>query len=113
MVRIMSEYTPDGWVVLKIITPETTLYKVFASWSGGYGGSESWRVNSGITKCYEADGCYNFSGHSGSVYRCSKQGYNRINAYNFGILDRILKNAKDCTGTVMPGDTDWLNMDWS
>ena len=46
----MSDYSPDRWVVVKIVTAKERLYKVFASWSGGYGGSDSWKMNSGITR---------------------------------------------------------------
>ena len=40
--------TPDKWVVLKIEHEGNIIYKVFASWYGGYLGSDSWKLNSGI-----------------------------------------------------------------
>ena len=113
----MSEYHPHGWVVLKIIAPNETLYKVFASWSGGYTQGESWKMNSGITGCYMEVGgdYYYFTGYSGSTYACSKHAYNRINAYNQGILNQLLKDAhtQNCVVTVMDEDTDWCNMEWA
>ena len=45
----MNEYRPDRWVVVKIVTATECLYKVFATWSGGYSSSDSWKMNSGIT----------------------------------------------------------------
>ena len=51
----MSDYTPDRWVIVKIVTPKERLYKVFASWSGGYNGSDSWKMNSGITQASLVD----------------------------------------------------------
>ena len=40
----MSNYSPDRWVVVKIVTPKERLYKVFASWSGRYTGGDSWKM---------------------------------------------------------------------
>ena len=47
----MTEYRPELWCVLKI-TPkdQKPIYKVFGTWHGGYASSNSWRLNSGITK---------------------------------------------------------------
>ncbi len=71
----MSDYTPDRWLVVKITTDKEMLYKVFACWYGGLGGSDSWQFNSGIVKVELADNYYEFHGHSGSVYRCHKNCY--------------------------------------
>ena len=66
----MSQYTPDRWVVLELTYGETVIRKVFAGWYGGYGGGDSWKLNSGITKVRLDDGLYEFDGYSGSTYRC-------------------------------------------
>ena len=66
----MSDYSPDRWVIVKIVTPKERLYKVFACWSGGYGGSDSWKMNSGITRAMLVDDRWEFDGYSGSVYSC-------------------------------------------
>ena len=71
----MSDYTPDRWVVLKFTTPKETIYKVFAGWYGGYLGSDSWQLNSGIVSCTDCGDWYEFLGYSGSVYRCYKRSY--------------------------------------
>ena len=44
------EYCPDRWLVVKITTKETgkVHYRVFATWHGGYLGSDSWKLNSDI-----------------------------------------------------------------
>jgi len=71
----MSEYHPDAWVILKLSdnskTDETT-YKVLAGWYGGYTGSDSWQLNSGITQIVEQENHYEIMGFSGSVYFCHK-----------------------------------------
>ena len=58
-------YTPDKWLLIKV-NGENPHYRVFASWYGGYLGSDSWRMNSGITKVTENNDSYLFEGESGS-----------------------------------------------
>ena len=52
----MSTYTPDLWVILefKEKDSEEVNRKVLASWYGGYAGSDSWKLSSGITKQIQA-----------------------------------------------------------
>ena len=71
----MSEYNPDKWAILKVNlggkSPEQ--YRVIGSWYGGYLGSDSWRMNSGITKVVdEDDGFFSIHGVSGSIYNVHK-----------------------------------------
>ena len=47
--------TPDKWLVLKI----GDLYKVYGTWYGGYLGSDSWKINSGIVKVEEDEYFFN------------------------------------------------------
>ena len=68
----MSQYFPDKWVVVKITTQNVTIHKVFACWYGGYLGSDSWKLNSGITRVFEEGQCFMFEGSSGSTYVCHK-----------------------------------------
>lgn len=102
--------TPDYWVVVKIDT-DPIIYKVFATWTGGYLDSDSWKLNSGITKVEETDVAYEFYGHSGSVYRCLKGAYKTV-SYTQGVLDGILKKGKDIgvNITVLPEETDWAEL---
>ena len=66
--------TPERWVILKIEGNET-YYRVFGGWSGGYTSGDSWRMNSGIVGIEEDEDYYYFEGHSGSWYKCNKNGY--------------------------------------
>ena len=75
----MSEYTPDRWVVLEFTTPTQTIYKVFAGWYGGYTGGDSWQLNSGIASVKDCGDWYEFTGYSGSVYKCYKRNYDLSN----------------------------------
>lgn len=81
----MSYYQPDKWMLIKI-TGKDPHYRVFGSWYGGYGGSDSWRMNSGITKLIEEDDHYLFIGSSGSTYACHKDMYG-ANMYGYGVAE--------------------------
>jgi len=107
----MSEYIPDKWVVVKI--GEENLYKVFACWYGGYAGSDSWKLNSGITKATLEGNVYSFEGSSGSVYECHKNFYG-TNHYGSGILQNMIDRAEQAGYTieVMPEETNWLEINY-
>ena len=109
----MSDYTPDRWVIVKITTPKERLYKVFASWSGSYTGSDSWKMNSGITQARLVDDRWEFSGYSGSVYSCHKESYG-VGGYNGNVLQNFINKATeiDAVIEIMPGDTNWSNLDY-
>lgn len=107
----MSEYSPDRWVVVKITTPKEQLYKVFASWSGGYGGGDSWKINSGITRATLVNDCWEFDGYSGSVYSCHREAYG-TNGYGGNVLQGFISQAKNQGSIIeiMPGDTNWATV---
>jgi len=88
----MSDYRPDKWVLLKI--GEGNLYKVFACWYGGYAGSDSWKLNSGVVSVTQEGYVYSFEGSSGSVYHCHSDSYG-TNFYGGGVLDNLIKKAAD------------------
>ena len=110
---------PGRWVVIKIENPNATdpflrtIYKVFASWTGGYLDGDSWRMNSGIDRITEDETTVNFYGYSGSCYKCHKGAgnYSTGTSYTTAILDNFTEVAKKAgvTITIMPEDTDWLN----
>jgi hypothetical protein len=103
-------YTPDRWLIIKI-KGDNPHYRVFGSWYGGYLGSDSWRMNSGITNVTEEDGCYLFEGTSGSTYRCHKEGYG-ISGYGQGVLDGMMRDKPDLI-EVLPENTDITKLTWS
>lgn len=72
----MNEYTPDRWVVLNMSENENeSIQKVFAGWYGGYLGSDSWKLSSGIIEVKEDDEAFEFVNLSSSVYRCRRGAY--------------------------------------
>lgn len=109
----MSDYTPDRWMVLGIHTPTEIIYKVFATWSGGYAGGDSWKLNSGIVRASFTLPYWEFDGSSGSVYRCHEHGYG-TNGYGQVVLGNLLTQAKkqDIQIDVMPADTDWAGLQY-
>lgn len=107
-------YNPDKWVIVKITDKEDkTHYRVFGSWYGGYLGSDSWRMNSGINGASREDDVYSFYGNSGSEYRCHNKTYG-TSGYGGGVLKQMIDQHKeaDVTVTVMPEHTNWLTLDW-
>lgn len=84
-------YKPDNWVILEMEQDGLTFYKVCGGWSGGYLGSDSWRVNSGIVDVQEnEEGYWDFVGSSGAVYRCWKESeFTRMN--NAGVVNRLVE----------------------
>jgi hypothetical protein len=107
----MSDYTPDRWVVVKIVTAKERLYKVFASWSSGYGGSDSWKMNSGITQATLVDDRWEFAGYSGSVYSCHRDAYG-TNGYGGNVLQNFIDQmpTQGATMEIMPESTDWARV---
>ena len=102
-------YRPDKWVVVKI--SDKNLYKVFACWYGGYAGSDSWKLNSGITKVTLEGNVYSFEGSSGSVYYCHKDIYG-TNMYGGSVLGDMINKATEngVVMEIMPEDTNWLEL---
>lgn len=81
----MTTYTPDRWVLLKITTPAEVLYKVLASWYGGYAGSDSWKLSSGTVSLKEDAHVLELLQYSGSSYICYKNSYG-MSSYARSIL---------------------------
>jgi hypothetical protein len=109
----MNNYSPDRWVVVKIVTAKERLYKVFACWSGGYASSDSWQMNSGIIQANLVDIRWEFKGYSGSVYSCHKDSYG-TNVYGGNVLQGFIDKmpSQGATMEVMPETTDWANLDY-
>jgi hypothetical protein len=112
----MSDYIPDRWVVVKISGYEdrsTPVYKVFACWFGGYAGSDSWKLNSGITKATLEGFVYSFEGSSGSVYECHKDSYG-YNMYGGSVLNNMIEKSKEhgIEIEVLPENTNWLEINY-
>lgn len=82
----MSEYTPDKWIIVRINSTEHgRIDKVVASWFGGFAGSNSWKMSSGITKVVDQGDYYDIHNASGSIYKCYKNSIG-ASAYTAGVM---------------------------
>jgi hypothetical protein len=110
---MMTDYTPDRWTVIRIQAPAEVLYKVFASWSGGYAGSDSWKLNSGIVRATWTDPYWEFDGSSGSVYRCHRDSYG-TNGYGGSVLSNLIDKAEKqgIQIDVLTSQTDWAQLQY-
>jgi hypothetical protein len=91
----MSDYTPDRWVIVEINSAEHgKIRKVLGSWYGGFAGSDSWRMNSGIEQVIDQGDYYDIVGYSGSVYRCVK-GAEGMSAYTRSIFENYKKELEE------------------
>lgn len=108
----MSEYTPDKWMIVKITNDKNeSHYRIFACWYGGYLGSDSWKLNSGITKVVESGDYYFFEGSSGSTYICLKGAYG-ASSYGYSVLSNLIQEGADI-GTliaVLPEDVNPMEL---
>lgn len=103
-------YTPDKWLLIKV-NGENPHYRVFASWYGGYLGSDSWRMNSGITKVTENNDSYLFEGESGSIYSCHKKSHG-ISGYGSSVLNRMIELQKELEIQIVDKDTDVTKLEY-
>lgn len=87
-------YTPDNWIILKILGDDETFYKILAGVSGGYLDGDAWRMNSGIASYTEKEDHILFIGYSGSVYKCHK-GSETLRMNNAYIYDRLMEQESD------------------
>ncbi len=100
-------YHPDKWLLIKIGGTDPH-YRVFGTWSGGYLGSDEWRLNSGITRVEEDEKYYYFYGSSGSYYRCHKEMYGST-AYGWNVIQGY---ADEDRFVVMEEPDNIMEMDW-
>ena len=88
-----EECRPDVWAIVKITGPlEPPIYKVLAGWYGGFAGSNSWRINSGIVRVDQTADEVVISGYSGSTYHCSKGAY-RTSALSHSVYAGLAEQA--------------------
>ena len=103
-------YTPDLWVVVKL-NGERPHYRVFGSWYGGYSGSDRWRMNSGITAVESDDGCYKFTGSTGSVYVCGRRSYG-TSGYGGSVLNTLINDHPELDIEILDVSTDFMNLEY-
>lgn len=111
----MSDYAPDKWVMVKITYGDKPIYKILASWYGGFARGDSWKLNSGVTSIEQDESHYHFSGSSGSVYHCHKQTYG-MSAYTMGVFASFLEQCEgsnEVSIELMPEETNFMELDYA
>lgn len=94
----MSEYHPDSWKIIVIESKEHgKIYKVLASWYGGFARGDSWKISSGIEDVKLADELYTMPQYSGSVYICHKNN-EHISGIMGGVFSSYAKQAAESDG---------------
>lgn len=72
----MTTYNPHKWAVACMSTEaDEPIYKILSSWYGGFAGSDSWKLSSGIEKIEDNGDYYSIHNCSGSIYKCGKENY--------------------------------------
>ena len=85
----MSNYQPDMWAIVQFKRPDQEpTFKVFGSWYGGYLGSDSWRLSSGVISIVNNKKYYEIHNESGSVYVCGYTNYG-MSGYSSGVYFNI------------------------
>lgn len=102
MVRPMREYTPNRWEIVRFSNEKETWYRVLGGWSGGYLDGDSWRLSSGLNEIEESGDYYLMKNHSGSVYKCHKEGrgMNMISASTYVQMERECEEHKIEISTI-------------
>ncbi|MBA2964680.1 MULTISPECIES: hypothetical protein [Ramlibacter] len=96
----MATYTPDLWTVLAISNAAGERhFRILASWYGGYLGSDSWRMSSGITVIERAPDHYRVHNDTGSVYICAK-GAEGTSGFASSVLASYQEQARAAGATI-------------
>jgi hypothetical protein len=110
----MRTYTPDRWVLLKITKADGEIhYRVFGCWFGGYLGSDSWKLNSGVVS-YRSEGSdHIFIGETGSCYICDKESYG-THLFGESILMGFIEHAKNdgAEMLVLEAQDSYSHLEW-
>jgi len=110
----MTMYNPDKWVMIKFTYEGKPVYKILASWYGGFARGDYWKLNSGVTKIEEDGQLYRFHGSSGSIYQCHKATYG-MSAYTMGVLENFKKQINDAGLTpleLMDKETNFMELNY-
>lgn len=94
----MGKYAPDCWIIVSLIDEDgERTDKVFGNWYGGFGGSDSWKLSSGITKVVELEDMYEVHNVSGSLYLCYKS-CEGMSGYGSSVMNSFMKQAEESNG---------------
>ena len=104
---MMSTYTPDSWVIVKIQSEKYgTIHKVLAGWAGSYLYGASWKLSSGIVTFEDKGEHYESLQDSGSTYVLykSSERMSAIMASTFASFEEQLKGINGTIEVIDSGD---------
>lgn len=103
----MAQYKPDAWVIVELGPQETRYHRVLGGWYGGFAGSDSWRLSSGITRIEKEAEVWKIYNESGSIYYCHERCERTT-----GLMDNVLNNliANESLGAKKIQPQDILQM---
>lgn len=88
-------HVPDKWILVRLYSPiHGEAFRVLASWYGGYLGSDSWKLSSGVVKEEDCGDYIDFHSQSGSVYRCYKRAQG-MSGYTHGVFSSFKAQEAD------------------
>jgi hypothetical protein len=94
----MSTYTPDSWKLVKITSAEYgDVYKVLASWYGGFAGADRWKLSSGVESVSIDGDIITLPQSSGSTYVLHR-GAEHMSGIMGGVYHSLREDAKDVAG---------------
>lgn len=92
-------YCPNVWVAVRIHDSKTdsSIYKIYGGWLGGFAKGDSWRLNSGISSIVDYKDHWLVYGHSGSAYTCYKnlEGLQKMTHYLRSVLENVMIKAPE------------------
>lgn len=95
----MSEYSPDCWVVVEIAHKETKVFRILASWFGGFAGANSWKLGSTIEHVIKHKEFFEFKNSSGSTYYCQPSVY-KMSMLSASIYNGFCADVAAAGGTI-------------
>lgn len=91
-------YNPDSWAIVLIESEKHgKIYKVLASWYGGFTSGDSWKLSSGIESVSFDGERYTMPQSSGSVYELHK-GNVHISGIMGGVFASFAREAEESEG---------------
>lgn len=103
-----NQYTPDRWIIVELTSTAGTMRKILSAWYGGYLGSDSWRLSSGITEVIDHDEYFEIHNFSGSIYTCYKSAYG-VSGLSGSVLGNWMDQAEERDdGSIKPIEMDDL-----
>lgn len=98
---VASDLKPDAYQFI-LITPkdsDQSIIKLFSVWVGGYSGTDSWRLNSGVKDIEICPNHVRVYGYSGSCY-CIHKVQVHMSAYGSNVLSGIVEQAATVGATI-------------